>query len=66
MHVPPLPRPCLHPAGPAPVSSGPGDKKCTCRFSKCIKLYCVCWAGGEDAEGEAGGVVREQWRGSGR
>jgi len=23
-----------------------GDKKCTCRNSKCIKLYCVCWAAG--------------------
>ncbi|GAX75377.1 hypothetical protein CEUSTIGMA_g2821.t1 [Chlamydomonas eustigma] len=30
--------------------SGPGvvmgEKRCTCQHSRCIKLYCVCWAAG--------------------
>jgi hypothetical protein len=26
---------------------GVGEKRCTCQHSRCIKLYCVCWAAGE-------------------
>jgi hypothetical protein len=23
-----------------------GERKCSCKHSKCVKLYCVCWAAG--------------------
>ena len=28
-------------------SSADERRKCTCRSSRCVKLYCVCWAAGE-------------------
>ena len=45
------------------MSSGAGDKKCTCRHSKCVKLYCVCWAAGEGGEGEKGGQKGHEGKG---